>query len=205
MNREALSTVIEIFRWPCSTNPHQKVITRAKRAWRSISPTNPERTGLRPHRWRDAIFLRRGLIGIAERHPAPVASRRGFLAVRSSPIRWVDTAAGERVVLSLPGILSRVIYEHTDDRADIRIEAGMQGSGHVYVLDRRTADPGGRVPPEDIIGAVRVEAGVTVAGSFQHNPRHRPLTHSGFFRLPQQLKAALHRRLCALVAEQSGC
>lgn len=97
--------------------------------------------------------------------------------------------------------LSRVIYEHIDECSDLRREAEMQGSGHLYVLDGRTAEPSGRVPPEDIVGAVRIEAGVMVAGSFQHNPRHRLLTHRGLFRLPEQLEAALHRRLRALVAQ----
>ncbi|WP_162907238.1 hypothetical protein [Allorhizocola rhizosphaerae] len=58
--------------------------------------------------------------------------------------------------------LSRVIHEHVERCPGIRIQAEMQGSGRVYVLDGRTADPGGRVPPEAIVGAVRVEAGVTV-------------------------------------------
>jgi hypothetical protein len=97
--------------------------------------------------------------------------------------------------------LSRVIHEHVDQCPDILLEAEMQGSGHVYVLDLRTADPAGRVPAEDIIGAVKVEAGTTVAGSFQHNPRHRLLTHRGFFLLPEQLEAALRRRLRELAAE----
>lgn len=67
----------------------------------------------------------------------------------------------------------------------------------MYLLDARTPDPGGRVPAEDIIGAVEVVEGQLVPGSYQHNPRHRLLTVNGWFRLPDELEAALQRRLHA--------
>ncbi|HEX6683024.1 MAG TPA: hypothetical protein VF062_09530 [Candidatus Limnocylindrales bacterium] len=100
--------------------------------------------------------------------------------------------------------LSRIIYEHVEEVAAIRLEAAMLGSGHVYLIDGRTADPGGRVPPEDIIGEVRVEAGTLVTGSFRHNPRHRLLTGRGFFQLPQELETVLVQRLRARATGATG-
>ena len=94
-------------------------------------------------------------------------------------------------------LFSRAIYEDIGEVEGIRLEAAVQGKGHVYLLDGRTPDPGGRVPPEDIVGSVRVADGVVVPGSYQHNPRHRLLTANGFFQLPPELEAGLARRLRA--------
>jgi hypothetical protein len=92
-------------------------------------------------------------------------------------------------------LLSRVIYEEVGNDPGLQTEAERQGEGSVYLLDGRTPDPAGRVPPEDIIGAVDVENGIMAPGSYQHNPRHRLLTVHGFFRLPSTLEAALDARL----------
>jgi hypothetical protein len=94
-------------------------------------------------------------------------------------------------------LLTRVIFESIDRSAGIRREAEVQGSGYVYLLDARTPDPGGRVPPEDIVGAVEVRDGEPVPGSYQHNPRHRLLTAAGWFRLPAEIEAELQSRLRA--------
>jgi hypothetical protein len=94
-------------------------------------------------------------------------------------------------------LLSRVIYEEVGADPDLSREAARQGEGHVYLLDGRTPDPAGRVVPENILGAVAVKAGAMVAGSYQHNPRHRLLTKDGFFRLSPELEAALDIRLHA--------
>jgi hypothetical protein len=79
----------------------------------------------------------------------------------------------------------------------VHLEADVQGEGYIYLLDGRTPDPAGRVAPEDIIGAVKVEVGTVVRGSFQHNPRHRLLTQHGFFRLSSPIEVALGARLRA--------
>ena len=94
-------------------------------------------------------------------------------------------------------LLSRVIYEEVGADPDLSREAARQGEGHVYLLDGRTPDPAGRVVPENILGGVAVKAGAVVAGSYQHNPRHRLLTQDGFFRLSPVLEAALDSRLRA--------
>jgi hypothetical protein len=78
---------------------------------------------------------------------------------------------------------------------DVRDAARRQGDGHVYLIDERTPDPAGEVPPADIIGAVEVRDGAPVAGSYRHNPNHRLYTADGFFRLP----AALERELRAMI------
>ena len=94
-------------------------------------------------------------------------------------------------------LLSRVIFENIAGRGDIRREAEAQGTGYVYLLDARTPDPAGRVPAEDVIGAVQVEGGAAVARSYQHNPKHRLFTAAGWFRLPGELEAALQSRMRA--------
>ncbi|MFY1670427.1 hypothetical protein ACN27G_10755 [Plantactinospora sp. WMMB334] len=94
-------------------------------------------------------------------------------------------------------LLSRVIFENVTNNGDICREADVQGSGYVYLLDARTPDPAGRVSSEDIIGAVQVNAGKPVSGSYQHNPKHRLFTVNGWFRLPDDLETALQHRLRA--------
>jgi hypothetical protein len=98
-------------------------------------------------------------------------------------------------------LLSRVIFENIADSSDIRREAEIQGTGYVYLLDARTPDPAGRVPAEDIIGAVQVDGGATVPGSYQHNPKHRLFTATGWFRLPGDLEAALQRCIRARITD----
>jgi hypothetical protein len=94
-------------------------------------------------------------------------------------------------------LLSRVIFENAGRDEMLRREAEVQGDGYVYLLDRRTPDPGGRVPPQDIIGAFEVSGGALVAGSYRHNPRHRLFTKDGWFLLPSALETALQSHLRA--------
>jgi hypothetical protein len=94
-------------------------------------------------------------------------------------------------------LLSRVLYEHLDQDEQLQREAEIQGEGHIYLLDARTPDPGGRVPPQDIIGTVAVTGGQITIGSYQHNRRHRLLTGDGWFRLPYQLEIVLQQRIRA--------
>jgi hypothetical protein len=92
-------------------------------------------------------------------------------------------------------VLSRVIYENVTHCPDALREAELQGEGVVFLLDRRTPDPGGRVPPEDILGTVTVADGKPVAGSYRHNRRHKLYTAHGWFRLSEHLEEALQSRL----------
>jgi hypothetical protein len=94
-------------------------------------------------------------------------------------------------------LLSRVIFENAERCSLLRREAEVQGNGYIYLLDGRTLNPGGRVPPEDIIGAFEVRAGALVSGSYQQNSRHRLFTTDGWFRLPAEIENALLARLHA--------
>lgn len=93
--------------------------------------------------------------------------------------------------------LGRLIAEHIVNVEGIRLEAQRQRSGYVYVLDGRTPTPDGEVPPADVIGAVSIDAGEVVAGSYLHNPNHQLLTGNGFFVLPPELEAVLQDDLRA--------
>ncbi|TCB87725.1 hypothetical protein E0H26_28855 [Micromonospora zingiberis] len=99
-------------------------------------------------------------------------------------------------------LLSRVVFENIDQCGSLRREAEIQGSGYVFLLDERTPGPGGRVNRDDIVGAVEVSSGEPVAGSYQHNPRHRLFTAAGWFRLPTEIEAALYSRLRARANDQ---
>jgi hypothetical protein len=94
-------------------------------------------------------------------------------------------------------LLSRVIFENAERCSLLRREAEVQGNGYVYLLDRRTPHPAGRVPPEDIIGTFEARADALVPGSYQQNPRHRLFTTAGWFRLPPEIEDALLARLHA--------
>lgn len=94
-------------------------------------------------------------------------------------------------------LLSRIIFENAGRHEMLQREAEVQGDGYVYLLDGRTPDPGGRVPPQDIIGAFEVRDGALVTGSYRHNPQHRLFTTAGWFRLPPAIETALQSRLRA--------
>jgi hypothetical protein len=94
-------------------------------------------------------------------------------------------------------LLSRIIFENAGRHEMLQREAEVQGHGYVYLLDGRTPDPGGRVPPQDIIGAFEVRDGALVTGSYRHNPQHRLFTTAGWFRLPPAIETALQARLRA--------
>ncbi|MGH2689833.1 MAG: hypothetical protein ACRDKW_13665 [Actinomycetota bacterium] len=65
------------------------------------------------------------------------------------------------------------------------------------VIDQRTRTPDGPVPPEDIIGGVKVENGELVVGSYRRNPRHLIFSADGLFRLDAKLHQCLLQELAA--------
>lgn len=69
------------------------------------------------------------------------------------------------------------------DCPKLQMEAQKLGSGIVYVIDLRTSDIAGAIPPRDIIGAFVVRDGKVQAGSYQANPNYEILTQQGFFTL----------------------
>jgi hypothetical protein len=91
-----------------------------------------------------------------------------------------------------------VLARHTPLVDSFREEARRQREGWVYVIDARTPDPAGTVPPEDVLGAVEVKDGEPVPGSYRANPGHQFLTGHGFFRLGEELHACLLAEVEAL-------
>lgn len=56
--------------------------------------------------------------------------------------------------------------------------------GNLFVVDQRTANPEGNVPPEDILGAFVVKDGSISSANYQSNRgKHQLLTRQGFFNL----------------------
>jgi TIR domain-containing protein len=88
-------------------------------------------------------------------------------------------------------VIAREIYRSPRPRKQARD----QREGYLYLIDGRTQDPHGEVPPEDIIGAVELSDGEMVPGSYQRNYQHRLFTWSGFFVLPDDLEHAMESEI----------
>ena len=74
-------------------------------------------------------------------------------------------------------------------------EARRQVDGIVCVIDQRTPNPEGHIPPEDIVGVFAVKAGSVVPGSYQNCPKHQLLSARGFFQLVEELQTCLLEEL----------
>jgi len=75
-----------------------------------------------------------------------------------------------------------------------------QHSGYFYIIDQRTPDPYGDVPPWDVLGRFEVRDGSTDSSTYEANPNHHLLTDRGFFDLGARLNLALLAHLRALNA-----
>ena len=84
-----------------------------------------------------------------------------------------------------------VIARHAPIDRAFQAEASRQVNGWVYVIDQRTPDPSGTVPPEDIVGGFEIVNGKLIPESYQPNPAHRILSSKGFFDLGPTLNAVL--------------
>jgi hypothetical protein len=93
--------------------------------------------------------------------------------------------------------LRALISDRICEVEGLRRAARRLGEGHVYLIDERTPQPDGQVPPADILGAVKVQDGRLVTASYQHNPNHRLLTKDGFLRLPAELETILESAIHA--------
>jgi hypothetical protein len=91
--------------------------------------------------------------------------------------------------------LHQFIAVHAPASPEIQAAASEQRTGWIYIIDRRTPTPEGRVPPEDILGGFEVSQGRIVPASYRANPAHRILSSSGFFRLGPELEALLIEEL----------
>lgn len=64
-------------------------------------------------------------------------------------------------------------------------------TGYVYAIDKRTKNPKGDVPMQDIIGAMNFENGTLVADSYLPNKNYKLFTKKGLFQLPYSLEEYL--------------
>lgn len=87
--------------------------------------------------------------------------------------------------------LHQVIARRGPSMPGLVEEARRQGEGWVYIIDQRTRDPQGSVPPEDIIGVFEVAGGEVVIDSYHPSPKHQILSVDGFFRLDSELQSCL--------------
>jgi len=109
-----------------------------------------------------------------------------------------DTEAGRSLTPStfvenraFHDFLHRVVERHAPTIVEFTDEARRQRDGWIYVVDQRTPTPGGRVPPEDVIGGFEVRSGHLVARSYQPIPSHQLMTERGFFDLGDELQGRL--------------
>lgn len=87
--------------------------------------------------------------------------------------------------------LHDVVERHAPTTPSFADDARRQRDGWIFVVDQRTPTPGGRVPPEDVIGGFEVRGGHVVADSYQRIPAHRLMTERGFFQLGVELEQCL--------------
>jgi hypothetical protein len=94
--------------------------------------------------------------------------------------------------------LHRTIDLKGRDCPDLIAAAGRQVDGYVYIIDQRTKDPDGDVPPGDILGGFQVKSGAV--GSYRANDVYVLVTSDG----PMQLDDCLHALLLEVLASDSG-
>ena len=77
-----------------------------------------------------------------------------------------------------------------------------QQDGWVYIIDRRTPTPGGKVPAEDILGGFEVRQKALVPDSYRPIRAHRIVSERGVVRLDDFLHPRLVEALKQLEAPQ---
>jgi hypothetical protein len=87
--------------------------------------------------------------------------------------------------------LHQVIARHAANDPGFQAEAQRLRDGWIYIIDQRTPDPAGTVPPEDVIGGIQIANGKMIPESYQRNPNHLILSSTGFFDLGPYLNGAL--------------
>jgi len=93
-----------------------------------------------------------------------------------------------------------LIARHGAECPALIAEAERQQDGVIYVVDRRTPDPTGDIPKQDIIGAATVEGAKLVR--FHGSPEYRTYTEDGFMQLDPWLHEKLVEELKTLVAKR---
>src|SRR5262245_41224535 len=97
-----------------------------------------------------------------------------------------DAFARNRIFVDF---MHEVIARRAPGLPGLIAEARQQREGWVYLVDQRTRNPQGEVPPEDIVGCFQVKDGLIVPASYQPSPRHLILSADGFFQLGPELQA----------------
>ena len=87
--------------------------------------------------------------------------------------------------------MHEVITRYAPKDPAFQTTASRQGDGWIYVIDQRTPDPAGTVPPEDIIGGFQIANGKVIPESYQRNSKHVIFSSKGFFDLGANLNGAL--------------
>lgn len=101
--------------------------------------------------------------------------------------------------------LHQIIAQHVYEDSNLYEEAARQGQGFIYLIDKRTPDLNGHIPPEDIFGYIRVESGHPIPESYEANYKHLLLTENGFFKLPSEdFENALIHKIRKQCAEGGG-
>jgi len=88
-------------------------------------------------------------------------------------------------------VLQGVIRHHTPRLPGFADAARKRGTGSIVMVDLRTPDPDGEVPPEDIFGAFAITDGHASSETYAPNPAYRVYTRHGLLRLPDGLAEIL--------------
>ncbi len=141
-----------------------------------------------------------GFVGMVSIVPADVAFTKGLL-----PEAVMGTVpAGTKQILPsnftvnpvFVRFLQNFIAKHAPTLSEFLAEAQRQQDGWVYIIDFRTGDVNGDVPPEDILGVFEVKSGEPLL--YQSNPNYRLFTERGFFVLHPHLEARLLKEIESL-------
>jgi hypothetical protein len=88
-------------------------------------------------------------------------------------------------------LLSRTIWESVVSCDAIRGRRRSRATASSTCSTSAPATLPAGVPAEDILGTVQVHDAQPVAGTYQHNPRHRLYTAAGWFQLSKEIETAL--------------
>ncbi|KAI8827124.1 uncharacterized protein EV422DRAFT_563201 [Fimicolochytrium jonesii] len=177
----------------------------------SAPPSAPSSSPLRHPRYAYDLYF----------HPQPASSSLSSRKPRTHAVSffeedvndervigWVLAGAGEEggVPVLRPGgwegrrgfedVLHEVLKAHVGEDQGIQGLAAHQKLGYLNINDERSPAPFGRVSdPEDILGAVRLDNGSIIPGSYERFPTHRLVTFNGMFLLSTYLHQKLLERL----------
>lgn len=91
--------------------------------------------------------------------------------------------------------LAWVIGKHATSCPGLVAELKNQPNGFIYILDKKTPDLMGKVPPEDIVGGVETKDGAMAR--FHSSPKYRVFTENGLMQLDPWFQKKLVEELVA--------